>query len=122
MRACGDSSVGQVIASLAGGPEFESLRTHVKRRDMVAHTCNLRSWDVERSRWGAVGREGGRRGGELLFFLDLVFSVVDETLSGVSATDHAFARSYPTAMNGVGNTIQLQWIVKLLPFKITLPP
>lgn len=68
--------VEQALASLVGGPTFASLRTEVKKGDMVAHTFNLSTWEVERNGWGerekegkGGGREGGKEGrGRIVFF------------------------------------------------------
>lgn len=72
--------VEQALASLVGGPTFASLRTEVKKGDMVAHTFHLSTWEVERNGWGEREKErkGRRKRGEgknCFFFLDSVFSI-----------------------------------------------
>lgn len=123
--------VEQALASLVGGPTFASLRTEVKKGDMVAHTFNLSTWEVERNGWGErekEGKGGGRAGGKegrgriVFFFLRLSFLNKLMRLCLECLLHTRFLTGPPAATSAEGNIFQLQWITKLLTFKITLPP
>lgn len=100
MRGCGGSSVGRASTCLTSGRTCICVpEDPVKKGDVVVHTFNLSTWEVERNGWGEREKEGkggrkerrkreGRK--RIVFSLDSVFSIVDETLSGVSATHTGF--------------------------------
>lgn len=69
MRGCGGSSVGRASTCLTSGRTCICVpEDPVKKGDMVVHTFNLSTWEVERNGWGERerkrGREGGRKGGK----------------------------------------------------------
>lgn len=68
------------------------------------------------------GKEEKRGGEELFFFLRLSFLNKLMRLCLECLLHTRFLTGPPAATSAEGNIFQLQWVTKLLTFKITLPP